>query len=79
MHTKDEVDNVTKKIETQGFYWEIITPDVLLELQNSPEKREELFIKLARERLEQWLELADERLRGNKYQMLYHRWKRRLT
>ncbi len=64
MHSKSEVDNVIKKIETQGFYWQIITPDVLLELQNSSEKREELFLKLARERLEQWLELADERLKG---------------
>jgi Icc-related predicted phosphoesterase len=64
MHSKSEVDNVIKRIETQGFYWQIITPDVLSELQNSPEKREELFLKLARERLEKWLEMADDRLRG---------------
>ncbi len=64
MHSKNEIDNVVKQIETLGFYWIMVSPDTLLELQNSPEKRDELFHKLARERLEKWLELADERLKG---------------
>lgn len=64
MNSQEELNNVVKKIENLGFYWTVVTPERLQELQNDPEERERIINNLARERMEKWVALAEERLKG---------------
>ncbi|MGQ0668622.1 MAG: metallophosphoesterase family protein [Actinomycetota bacterium] len=51
-------------LETLGFYWFECDPDEYREYEGNQEKIDALFDVLAKERLAQWVELAEERLAG---------------
>lgn len=52
-------------LENQGYYTFETTREEIAELQNNPKKVDNLFSELMKERLEQWLELAEERILKN--------------
>ncbi len=52
-------------LENQGYYTFETTREEIAELQNNPKKVDNLFAELMKERLEQWLELAEERIQKN--------------
>lgn len=50
-------------IETQGHYPYVVSPSGYARLRDDPDAVDGLYVRLARERLAQWRELAEERLR----------------
>lgn len=57
-----ELDAFTSSLGAQGLYWRVMNEEEYLELQRDAFAVEKLFRELARERLEHWIELANERL-----------------
>lgn len=47
-----------------GFYPRIMDEDELAEFKDAPEKRDELFLQLIRERWEEWISYAEDKLKG---------------
>jgi uncharacterized protein len=54
----------TKSIEVPGFYWQVLDPDEYAEARSDPLVRKAMFQELARERLGEWISLAEDRLAG---------------
>jgi Icc-related predicted phosphoesterase len=59
----DELKSLTDRIGTLGFYSKIMDEDEYRALKADPTAVDGLFHELARQRLESWIQLADERLR----------------
>ncbi len=55
--------DVRDVIETQGHYPCVVSPPEYARLRDDPDAVDRLYVRLARERLAQWRELAEERLR----------------
>jgi Icc-related predicted phosphoesterase len=55
---------IKDRIETLGFYHVTVGEDELRAMQNEQSRVDETFRRLARERLESWIALAEERLSG---------------
>jgi Icc-related predicted phosphoesterase len=70
MSTSDEVAAVKKTIENAGYYWVEQSHDEFDAIKNDPVAIDRLFKDRAIRRIEEWLELADERLAG-KSQIVY--------
>lgn len=64
VETQEELQELLGRIGTLGFYAKIMPEDEFRAIRDSPEAVDQLFHELARERLESWIELAEERLRG---------------
>ena len=62
--TEDEVERLETVIADSGFYPYRTDPEELAELQERPERVDELFVRLMADTLRRWGELADERYRG---------------
>jgi Icc-related predicted phosphoesterase len=60
----DELSALKERIETLGFYYVIVSEDEIHAMQDDKSRVDETFRGLARERLERWIALADERLAG---------------
>jgi hypothetical protein len=65
VETQEELANLKKLIETVGYYWIQMTPDEFDLMRQDPHQQEALFKRLALERLQEWMALADERLGGS--------------
>ena len=61
---ENELKDLIKKIENSGSYWSVMDQQEADALKSSPEKVDELFKRLMRERLVRWVQLAEERLKG---------------
>jgi Icc-related predicted phosphoesterase len=59
-----ELKDLIKKIENSGSYWSVMEQQEAEALKANPEKVDELFRSLMRERLVRWVQLAEERLKG---------------
>jgi uncharacterized protein len=59
-----ELSNAQKQLRDAGYYPSILTPEEVALLQADQSRVEELFVKLACESIQRWMELAQERLRG---------------
>ncbi|HKZ54281.1 MAG TPA: hypothetical protein VJ123_02290 [Anaerolineales bacterium] len=57
--------DLTERIGTLGFYSKVMSEEELRALQDDPGAVEALFHVLARERLEQWIDLAETRLKDS--------------
>jgi Icc-related predicted phosphoesterase len=68
-NTQEELDKLKKTIEMVGYYWVHLTPDEFRALKADQKAQDELFKRLMLERLEEWMDLADERLAGTPYQV----------
>lgn len=60
----DELDGLIKEIKFNGFYPYVTDPDELQQIQADPEGPSKLFHKVIRQSLEEWIALAEERLRS---------------
>ena len=61
---KEGLAHLCETLVDQGYYPYITTPDEVDSLQSDPAKVSKLFSRLMVERAEEWVKLADERLRG---------------
>jgi len=64
MDTAEELAAVKKSIENAGYYWVEQAPDEYEATRADPAAVDRLFKQRAIERIEEWLDLADERLAG---------------
>ena len=64
MTTEEELKNLTTRLDTLGFYHKVMEEDEYRVLSADPESVNELFHDLARQKLTNWLELAESRLNG---------------
>jgi len=68
-NTQDELDKLKKTVELMGYYWVHQTPDEFHSYQADPVKLDHLFKELMLQRLKEWINLADERLKGTPYKV----------
>lgn len=64
METEEELKQLQDRIGLLGFYSQIMDEDKYKALSAKPQEVNKLFRKLAQERLLQWVELAETRLKG---------------
>jgi len=67
LKTKDEVEQLRKKIEDQGYYPYNTNEKEMEDFGNDKTKVDELFTRLMLKRMEEWVVLADERLKDKKF------------
>jgi hypothetical protein len=67
LKTKDEVEQLRKKIEDQGYYPYTTNEKEMEDFGKDKSKVDELFTKLMVKRIEEWVALADERLKDKKF------------
>jgi len=60
-----ELADIEKRIANLGYYSYVGSPSEIEQLQNNPEKGDEVFQTLITERLDRWMRLADEKLRDS--------------
>jgi len=66
LKTKDEVEKLRKRIEDQGYYPYITNKSEMEDFAKQTSKVDDLFTKLMMQRVEEWVKLADERLKDQK-------------
>ena len=67
--TEEELTKLKKTIEMVGYYWHHFTPDEFQEHKVDRQKLDSLFRQLMIDRMQEWLELGEERLRGGSCQV----------
>jgi len=67
--TEEELAHTKKTVETCGYYWKHFEQDEFSEYKQDPERLDRLFRRLMVERMEEWMRLGEERLRGQPYKM----------
>ena len=65
--TKDEMEIVRKRIEDQGYYPYVTNKNEMEDFAKQKSKVDELFTTLMLRRIEEWVKLADERLKDQKF------------
>lgn len=63
--SQEEVEEFKKRLGTLGFYWYECEPDEYRTYEGNQEAIDALFDRLAKQRLAEWVELAEERLKGS--------------
>lgn len=69
IETKEELAKIKKTAENAGYYWVHQTREEFDETRADPAKIDALFKSLVFKRVQEWLDLADERLAGKPYTM----------
>jgi Icc-related predicted phosphoesterase len=64
LETESELKNLLDRLGTLGFYSKVMEEDEFQAIQSDPAAVEALFHQLARQRLEEWIDLAETRLAG---------------
>jgi Icc-related predicted phosphoesterase len=64
-----ELAEIKKTTENAGYYWVHQTREEFEDTRSDPAKIDALFKSLVFNRVQEWLDLADERLEGKPYQM----------
>lgn len=59
-----EVPNAQKQLRDAGYYPALLTPEEVTLLHTDQSHVEDLFVKLACESINRWMDLAEERLHG---------------
>jgi len=62
--TEEELKALMSKLDILGFYYKVMEEDEFHILQADPKSVDKLFNELARQKLANWVELAEERLNG---------------
>jgi uncharacterized protein len=62
---KDGLDSFTRSVELPGFYWQVFEPDEYEAVRADELAQLGWFQRLASERLQEWLSVAEERLTGS--------------
>jgi Icc-related predicted phosphoesterase len=66
---QEELAGIKKTVENAGYYWVHQTREEFNDTRSDPAKIDALFKSLVFARVQEWLDLADERLEGKPYQM----------
>ena len=64
-----EVGNLSRSIETAGFYWRVVDRDEYEEMAADPMAVRGAFHELASQRLQEWIDFAEERFAGTDIRM----------
>lgn len=64
LETKDELEEVIKKIRQTGYYPYMSTPDELARMRDNPDLVEEVFGRVMYQGICRWFDIAEERLAG---------------
>ena len=67
--TQEELAEIKKTVENLGYYWIHQTRDEYEAMKADPKSIDKLFHHLAFQRIQEWLDLADERLTGKNHQL----------
>jgi Icc-related predicted phosphoesterase len=67
--SEEDVTGFKKQLRNMGFYPALMSEDEFREIKASQDEQDRLFKELIRERLEQWVTYADEKLRGSGVQV----------
>ena len=59
---QEDLDRFIKFTKDEGFYPKILTPDELAKLQETPGEIKKLFDELMTQRIQEWLDMANERI-----------------
>jgi len=62
--TEEELKGLMARLDVLGFYYKVMDEDEFKETSADPQAVSQLFNDLARQRLSNWVDLAEERLRG---------------
>ena len=62
--TQDELEKLEERLRTLGFYYKVMQEDEFKHLQQNESEVEELFHEQSRQRLTDWVDLAETRLGG---------------
>src|SRR5512139_2608631 len=66
---QEELADIKKTVENAGYYWVHQTREEFNDTRDDPAKIDALFKSLVFNRVQEWLDLADERLEGKPFQM----------
>jgi Icc-related predicted phosphoesterase len=66
---REELAAIKKTVENAGYYWVHQTREEFEDTRSDPAKIDALFKRLVLERVQEWLDLADERLDGKPFTM----------
>jgi Icc-related predicted phosphoesterase len=64
LSTEEELKTLMGKLDILGFYYKVMGEDEFRAFQSDPKSVDALFHKLARQKMSNWVELAEERLNG---------------
>jgi Icc-related predicted phosphoesterase len=68
LNTDEELAKFKKLVHSSGFYIHETTEEQMREFNENPKKVDELFLNVTMARIEEWVKIADEKLRGSKVQ-----------
>jgi Icc-related predicted phosphoesterase len=63
LETETELAEFKRKVGILGFYWIELTPDEYAAMKDDPVAQDRAFVRVARQRLADWVNLAEERLK----------------
>lgn len=66
--TIEDLESFKKSVQTAGFYPYVSKMDEWKEIRNDPAAMDELFFRLMKKSLEEWMEFAEQRLKGTDIQ-----------
>jgi Icc-related predicted phosphoesterase len=66
IRTEDEMTLFKRTLQTLGFYWQEMDPEEYRTYEGDQDRIDDLFDVLAKERLAEWVTLAEERLAGTR-------------
>jgi Icc-related predicted phosphoesterase len=64
IESQDELDAFIKRVDNQGFYPTVMTEAEFQAMKNDPEAQDTLFRKLVVDRVQEWADYAEEKLKG---------------
>jgi Icc-related predicted phosphoesterase len=70
MKKEKDIEALKQQIANTGQYFVDVTPEEFQEYEQNPSRLDELFSDLLTERVAQWMEMADERFRGQNVRCL---------
>jgi Icc-related predicted phosphoesterase len=65
LRSEEQLTEFKRVMQTLGFYWQEMDPEEYSSYEGKQERIDELFDVLAKERLSEWIVLAEERLAGS--------------
>ena len=60
----DDLQDMTRRVRSRGYYPYLTTPDEITELEKDPEKVSQIFLQQVLKVVQQWMDLADKKLDG---------------
>ena len=69
--TAKELEDLKTRISNVGFYPIVVSSEEARELESDQQKMDQVFLRLMKERITQWLELAEQHLRPKGVQLFF--------